>query len=75
MSVLSSKISTCTNFTNACKIPTEKFIKPLEFTISNCILYFNKKFCKQLQGAVMGSPVSPVIVNIYIEYFETLAIP
>ena len=23
----------------------------------------------------MGSPVSPVIVNIYMEYFESLAIP
>ena len=33
------------------------------------------KFYKQLQGAVMGSPVSPVIANIYMEYFESLAIP
>ena len=23
----------------------------------------------------MGSPVSPVIANIYMEYFESLAIP
>ena len=36
---------------------------------------FNKKFYKQLQGAAMGSPVSPVIANIYMEYFESLAIP
>ena len=34
-----------------------------------------KKFYKQLQGATMGSPVSPVITNIYMEYFESLAIP
>ena len=33
------------------------------------------KFCKQLQGAAMGPPVSPVIANIYMEYFEPLAIP
>ena len=33
------------------------------------------KFCKQLQGAVLGSPVYPVIANIYMEYFESLAIP
>ena len=30
---------------------------------------------KQLQGAAMGSPVSPVIANMYVEYFEFLAIP
>ena len=27
------------------------------------------------RGAAMGSPVSPVIANIYIEQFESLAIP
>ena len=75
LQVINSKISTCTNFTNVCKIPTEKLIKLLEFTLTNCIFRFNKKFYKQLQGAVMGSPVSPVIGNIYMEYFESLAIP
>ena len=45
------------------------------FTLTNCICSFNKKFYKQLQGAAMGSPVSPVIANIYMEYFESLAIP
>ena len=75
LQVANSKISTCTSFTNACKIPTENFIKLLEFTLTNCIFCFNKKFYKQLQGAAMGSPVSPVIANIYMEHFESLAIP
>ena len=75
LQVINSKISTCTNFTNVCKIPTVKFINLLEFTLTNCIFCFNKKFYKQLQGAAMGSPVSPVIANIYMEYFESLAIP
>ena len=70
-----SKISTCTNFNNVCKIPTEKFIKLLEFTITNCICCFNKKLYKQLQGVVMGSPVFPDIANTYIEHFESLGIP
>ena len=71
LQVINSKISTCTNFTNVCKIPTVKFIKLLEFTLTNCIFCFNKKFYKQLQGAAMGSPVSPIIANIYMEYFES----
>ena len=69
LQVINSKISTCTNFTNVCKIPTEKFIKLLKFTSTNCIFCFNTKFYKQLQDAAMGSPVSPVIANIYMEYF------
>ena len=75
LQVISSKISTCTNFTNICKIPTEKFIKLVEFTLTNFIFCFNRKFYKQLQGRAMGAPVSPVIANIYMEYFESLAIP
>ena len=75
LQVINSKIFTCTNLANVCKIPTEKFIKLLEFTITNCILCFNRKFYKQVQGAAMASSVSPVIANIYLEHFETLAIP
>ena len=74
LQVINSKIFTCTSFTNVCMIPTEKFIKLLEFTLSNCIFCFNKKFYKQLQGEARGSPVSPVIADIYMEYFESLAI-
>ena len=75
LQVVSSKISTCTNFTNVCKIPIEKVIKLLEFSISYCVFCIYKKFYKQLQGAAMGSPVSPVFANIYLEHFESLAIP
>ena len=75
LEVINSKISTCTNFTNVCRIPTVKFIKLLELTLTNCISCFKKKFYRQLQGAAMGSPVSPVIGNVYMEYFKSLAIP
>ena len=75
LQVINSKISTCISFTNVCKIPTEKFIKLLEFTITNCIFYYNEKFYKQLQGAAMRLPVSPVMANIYIKHYESLAIP
>ena len=53
----------------------KKFIKLLEFTLTNCIFCFNRNFYKQLQGAAMGSPVSPVIANTYMQHFESLAIP
>ena len=44
LQVIISKMSTCTNFANVCKIPREKFIKLLEFTINNYITCFNKKY-------------------------------
>ena len=31
-------------------------------------------FFEQLEGAAMGSPVSPVVANLYMEYFEEIAL-
>ena len=75
LQVIKSKISTYINFTTVQDSYRKKFIKLLEFTITNCIFCFNKKFCNQLEGAAMGSPVSPVIANIYTKYFKSLGIP
>ena len=46
--------------------PKGKLITLLEVVLNNCVFSFQQKFYKQLQGAAMGSPVSPVIANIYI---------
>ena len=35
---------------------------------------FQDKFFKQLHDATMGSPCSPVVANIYMEYFKDLAL-
>ncbi len=29
---------------------------------------------KQIEGAAMGSPLSPIIANTYMEYFEQMAL-
>ena len=33
-----------------------------------------RQYYQQLQGAAMGSPLSPVIANIFMEHFETTAL-
>ena len=47
-----------------------KLITLLELVLNNCMFSFQQKFYKQLQGAPLGSPVSPVMANICMEYFE-----
>ena len=34
----------------------------------------DKKYYLQFHGAAMGSPVSPIVCNLYMEYFEQSAI-
>ena len=31
---------------------------------------FQGKYFEQLEGAAMGSPISPIVANLYIENFE-----
>ena len=46
----------------------------LKFVLNNSVFSFQGKFYKQLHGAAMDSPCSPVVANIYMEYFEKRAL-
>ena len=46
----------------------------LKMVLNNCVFSFQGKFYKQLHGAAMGSPCSPVVANIFIEYFKKRAL-
>ena len=45
-----------------------------KLVLENCVFSFQGKFYKQLHGAAMDSPCSPVVADIYMEYFEDLAL-
>ena len=49
-------------------------ISLLEFCITSTYFSFQGKFYEQVEGAAMGSPLSPIVVNIYMENFEVEAI-
>ena len=46
----------------------------LKLVLGNYVFSFQGNFFKQLHGAAMGSPCSPGVANIYMEYFEELAL-
>ena len=44
----------------------------LEFCLKN--FSFQDQFYEQVEGAAMGSPVSPIVANLYMEYLEQKAL-
>ena len=46
----------------------------LKVVLNNGVFSFQGKFYKQLHSTAMGSPCSPVVANIYMEYFERRAL-
>ena len=46
----------------------------LEFCLSHTYFLFQGKYYEQVQGAAMGSPISPLIANIFMEEFKVQAL-
>ena len=46
----------------------------LEFRLKNTYFSFQGQFYEQVEGAAMGSPVSPIVANLYMEYLEQKAL-
>ena len=42
----------------------------LEFCLKNTYFSFQDQFYEQVEGAAIGSPVSPIVANFYMEYLE-----
>ena len=51
-----------------------QIISLLEFSLKTTYFQFQGRFFEQLQGAAMGSPISPIVANLYMENFENKAI-
>ena len=46
----------------------------LEFCLKNTYFSFQDQFYEHVEGAAMGSPVSPIVANLYMEYLEQKAL-
>ena len=46
----------------------------LEFCLANTYFLFQGKYYEQVQGAAMGSPISPLIANLFMKEFEVKAL-
>ena len=55
-------------------LTAEKVTHLLELCLRTTYFSFRREYYQQVDGAAMGSPVSLVVANIYMEMFEDLAL-
>ena len=49
-------------------------IRLLEFCLRSTYFVFQGQYYEQVEGAAMGSPLSPIVANIFMENFEAKAL-
>ena len=52
----------------------QSMITLLELCLKNTYFLFQGKYYEQVQGTAMGSPISPLIANLFIVEFEVKAL-
>ena len=55
-------------------LPVNDIILLLEFCLKNTYFSFQDQFYEQVEGAAMGSPVSCIVANLYMEYLDQKAL-
>ena len=56
------------------QIPVEKFVELIELCLRSTYFEFQGEFYEQIDGAAMGSPLSPIIANLFMEDLENSAL-
>ena len=58
------------NLGNRTVLSVQNIIDLLGFCLHSTYFSFQNKFNEQVEGMAMGSPVSPILANMYMEHFE-----
>ena len=55
-------------------LSVQNIMELLGFCLNNAYFSFQNKFYEQVESVAMGSPDSPILANLYMEYFEGKAL-
>ena len=72
--IIENKLEQDTELNKRTSMSTNNILELLEFFLCNTRFLFQGQFYEKTKVAAVGSPVSPVVENVYMEYFEHRAL-
>ena len=74
LQVIQTRLENDTTLKDRTMLSVQDIIDLLRFVLTTTYFLFRGQIYKQRFGAAMGSPVSPVVANLYMEFLEQKAI-
>ena len=70
LSIIKDLLEKDDNLSNRSVLSVHNTIELLGFSLHNTYFSFQNMFYEQVEGAAIGSPVSPILANLYMKHFE-----
>ena len=74
LKIIENLLKEDTGLQNRTTMSTKHIIDLLEFCLRSTYFTYRGKYYEQVEGAAMGSPISSVVANLYMENFELRAL-
>ena len=72
--VIEQKLSQDHSLLDRTAIPVPQLVELTELCLGSSYFQFQDKYYEQIEGAAMGSPLSPIVANLFMENLEEEAI-
>ena len=74
INIIHNKLTNDKDLQQRTSMAIHHIISLLEFCLKSTYFVFQEKYYKQVEGAAMGSPLSPIVANIFMDEFEAKAL-
>ena len=74
LDVIEKLLKEDTSLQNRTSMSTKHIMDLLEFCLRSTYFTYRGKFYERVEGAAMGSPISPIVANLYMESFDVRAL-
>ena len=74
LQIIKERLENDTKLKDRTNLTPEDIIELLHFVLTTTYFKFNGEIYRQKFGTAMGSPVSPIVANLFMEYIEPTAI-
>ena len=70
LNIIQQRLATDQDLQNRTSMSIQHIINLLEFSLNSTSFVFQGQYYQQMEGAAMGSPLSPIVANIFMEQFQ-----